>query len=118
MAHAALVMSIIKIALDLFVFYLKRKNQTERHKHLGGGKSCLNLIKGSQKDVCTNVLFKHKCKNGICPREQCAGFVTELNPEDYSNALLVSPLFLTLKKCIDVFPELAAALLALSLILE
>lgn len=116
MAYAALILSLIKALLDLAIYSIKRINQKTRQRKTAEGKRCLSLIKGKEYDECTNIIFRRKCKKGNCAREKCLGFTTESYSDERFDPILSSPILLTIKRIIDVFPELAAILIALSII--
>lgn len=117
MVYAALVMVIIKILLDLFIYVINRINQHENEKLNSYGTSCKFFHEKDNKDVCTNILFKQKMSNGVCPRDQCLGFNTGKAKNADNTAFVNVPWLFSLKKIIDLFPEFAAALLALNEIL-
>lgn len=80
--------------------------------------SCIFCHELEGKDVCVNILFKRKMKKNICPREKCLGFNTKQSKIDEDTALVNIPWLLSIKKAVDLFPEFAAALLALNEILS
>lgn len=118
MAYIALIMVIIKILLAFFAFVIKKANYYSS-EHLNSDEaSCVFCQKKDNSDFCTNVLFKWKLKKNICPREKCWGFNTGQAKIDENVAFVNVPWLLTVKKVVDLFPELAAALLALNEILS
>lgn len=116
MTIIALSLTIIKILLDLGIYIIKQMNQKEIMLHNSEGKSCLYLQKNEKGDVCSNILFKKKMLNGICPRQKCYGFNTNIKIDNI--AILNSSLFFAVKKIIDLFPEFAITLLAINEILS
>lgn len=117
MVTIALFLSIIKILLDLFIFIVKKQTQKEIIRVNAEGKSCRYLKKAESEKICTHFLFKRKMKSGICPRQQCNGFDTGDNEDINDFEIINSPIFHSIKKTIDLFPEFAATLLALNEIL-
>lgn len=110
-------MAIIKILLDLFIYVINVINQHESEKLNSFGTSCIFFQEKDNKDVCTNILFKQKMRNGVCPREQCWGFNTGKAKIGDNTAFVNTPWLFSIKKIVDLFPEFAAALLALNEIL-
>lgn len=117
MAVTALVMVVIKILLEMFLFIIKKINQRKILSLISEGAYCKFLKKKNGINVCTNRLFYRKMKNGLCPRQKCGGFTTGDTEMDDNIEVINHPLFLVLKKTVDLFPEFAAALLALNEIL-
>lgn len=114
MAYIALIMTLIKILLDFSMFVVKKKNHKERQRVNSEGVGCKHLQKKGSENICTNSLFKKKMENGICPRTGCGGFISMDGNFDNDLEVISSPLLLSLKKIVDLFPEFAVALLALS----
>ena len=108
----ALILAIIKIILDLVIYIIKRSNQKEVILHNAEGKSCLYLCD----NICSNVIFKRKMSNGICPRQNCRGFNIDISIND--KEITNSSVLLSIKKIIDMFPEFAATLLAINELLN
>lgn len=117
MAYIALIMTIIKILLDLTIFIVKKINQRTSQTLNSEGVSCKYFHRKSEKNVCAHTVFKKNLKNDICPRERCKGFNTGKAVVNDNTEIINSPQLLILKKIIDLFPEFAAALLALNAIL-
>ncbi len=115
MTLIALILTIIKILLDLIIYIVKQISLKEIMVSSSEGKSCLFLQKKENNNTCLNFLFRKNLSNGICPRQKCSGFI--INTEIGDIAIINSALFLTIKKIIDLFPEIAVALLALNEIL-
>ncbi len=114
MAYAALIMAIIKILFDLFIFIINKINQHENIMQKSKGKLCVYYIETDKRGKCSNILFKRKMANGKCPRENCHGF--NIGNTEISNEMLFIniPWLTIVKRIIDLFPEFAAALLALN----
>ena len=114
MAIAALILIIFKILFELTIYIIKMLNQKEKTLNDSEGKVCQYLQKKEDKNICTNILCKRNIKIGICPRHKCWGFSIGQTKIDDDIEILNSPYFLSLKKIIDFFPEIAAALLAIN----
>lgn len=114
MTYAALIMAAIKILIDLFIFIVQTFNQHESDCANASGLSCKYCQQQDGLDKCTNLLFKRKMDGGVCPRETCWGFNIGNSKVDDSTPLISASWFLCMKKIIDLFPEFAAALLALN----
>lgn len=117
MVTIALILSIVKILLDLFLFIVKKQTQKEINKVDAEGKNCRYLKKSEREKICTHFLFKRNMNSGICPRQQCNGFDTGNNEDINDYEIINTPIFHFIKKTIDLFPEFAATLLALNEIL-
>lgn len=115
MTLIALILTIIKLLLDLFIYVIKQISLKKIMISSSEGKSCIYLQKNENNDICSNILFEKNMLNGICPRQKCLGF--KINTEVDDIAIINSTVFLTIKKIIDLFPEIAVALLALNEIL-
>lgn len=118
MAYLAFGMAIVKILLDLIIYVISKINQHESEILNSDGVGCKFFQSKSTGDVCTNILFKQNMNNGMCPREQCWGFNTGMSKIDDNTPFVNIPWLFTLKKIVDLFPEFAAALLALNEILQ
>lgn len=114
MVYVALIMAVIKILLDFLIFCLKTFNSHEIDCATADGTSCKYCTEQDGKDKCTNILFRRKMIRGPCPRKKCWGFNTGKPIVNESTPLISAPGFLCAKKIIDLFPEFAAALLALN----
>ena len=113
MVIIALIMAIVKILLDLFLFIIKIINQRKYHLLNSDGVGCIYLQKKDNKNICANIICHRKMIEGICPRQKCYGFVTgKVGIADIE--VINYPPFKILKKIVDLFPEFAAALLALN----
>lgn len=118
MAWIAFIMVIIKILFDIIIFIIKKVNQREVILLNAEGIRCKHLQKTDGTYVCTNFIFKRKMLNGVCPREKCLGFYMDQMSNDDNIEVINSSVFFFLKKVIDSFPEIAAALLALNEIIS
>lgn len=115
MVYVALGMTLIKILFDLVVFAIKKINQHKKIMSTSPGVDCSHQSKNDGINVCTNPVYSRKMKDGFCPRTKCNGFTTK---ESYDVAIINSPAMLITLKIVNMFPEFAAALLALNEIIN
>ena len=117
MTYIALIMTVVKLLLDLTIYILKSYNQHKSNSVNTHGLSCKYCQIQDGHTICVNLLFKRNMQGEICPRQRCWGFNTGNSSIDNDTPLISAPGFLLTKKIVDIFPELAVALLALNEIL-
>lgn len=118
MPYIAFIMIVIKMTVDFFVFVIKKINCRRMEELNSDEASCIHCQLKDDIYTCTHILFKWKMNKNICPRKKCWGFNTGQSKVDDNTTLVNVPWLLAIKKAVDLFPEFAAALLALNEIIS